>query len=225
MAFDYESSTKHAYKDRTVADEYHAAFTEAVTWKTFRAHFIAKREQRIIREFLDRAQPKKALDIPCGTGKLAPVFAGRQCSVVAADISPDMLEIARVGYGRELGDRATFELCDIEQVAHRFAAAGLDTVVCLRLMHRVPADVRGRALDAIARVAPRAIVSFGISSAYHRARKKIRNMVFREPDRPLCQETMEGIRQELARNFEVVDLRHVSPVLSEEVVFLLQSRH
>ena len=47
----------------------------------------------------------------------------------------------------------------------------------------------------------------------------------REPDRPLCQETMEGIRQDVARDFEVVDMRHVSPLLSEEVVFLLQSKH
>jgi SAM-dependent methyltransferase len=224
MAFDYESSTREAYKDAQTAADYHSAFTGHVTWKTFRAHFIAKREKIVVATFIEQLGSRKVLDIPCGTGKLASVLAEHGCEVIGADIAPSMLAIAEATYERLLGDRGSVEICDIEDSAARFADAGVDTVVCLRLMHRVPPEVRDRALEAIARTAPRSIVSFGISSSYHRVRKRVRNVVFGEPWRRLCQETMVGIRGELERHFEIRRMRRVAPALSEEVVFLLESR-
>ena len=224
MVFDYEARTKNAYKSTGVARGYHAGYTGKVSWQTLRFHFIARREQRVIADFVAALRPSKVLDIPCGTGKLAAVFAARGCEVIAADISAEMLEIAGHEYQRAMPGRASWEVCDVEQVASRYAGAGIDTVVCLRLMHRLPADVRSRALDAIARVAPNAIISFGISSPYHRARRRLRNLVFRRKNRPLCQDTLHSMREELRRNFEIRGMRRISPLLSEEVVFLLQSR-
>ena len=224
MAFDYESSTREAYKDAQTAADYHAAFTDPVTWKTFRAHLIAKREKMVVATFIEQIRSRKVLDIPCGTGKLANIFAEHHCEVIGADIAPSMLAIAKATYEQSLGDRASVEICDIEHSAARFADAGVDTVVCLRLMHRVPPEVRERALEAIAQTAPRSIISFGITSSYHRVRKRVRNVVFRESGRRLCQETMVGIRGELERHFDIRSMRRVAPALSEEVVFLLESR-
>jgi 2-polyprenyl-3-methyl-5-hydroxy-6-metoxy-1,4-benzoquinol methylase len=225
MGFDYEASTRDAYKDGGVAREYHGEFNGPVTWRTLRAHFIARRELRVVGRLLGRIEAATVLDIPCGTGKLAPVVAGKGCQVVAADVSPDMLQIGKETYLRHLpAEKARFRVADVENLRRDLGEDRVDAVLCLRLMHRVPADIRARMLSEIAATAPFAIVSFGLKSTYHRIRKALRSAIFRVENKPLCLATAAELRSELTPRFEILAEARVSPLASEEIVFLLRSR-
>ncbi|MGE0278749.1 MAG: methyltransferase domain-containing protein [Nitrospiraceae bacterium] len=223
MTFKYDLLTKNAYKNAGTARRYHDAFTGKKNWKSLRAHFIATRERRVVGSFLRRIGARRVLDIPCGTGKLASVAQELAIDVVAADISPEMLELAKESYGAT-SIAAKFALCDAERVHQDIELVGLDAVVSLRLMHRVPQEVRSRMFTSFAKAAKYSIISFGLSSIYHRARKRLRNFIFRESPQQLCLQTMRGMEVEVAPHFTIIETRHVSPALSEEVVMLLKSR-
>ena len=83
MNFDYERDTKDHYKRAEVATEYHAAFTSDRGWKAWRHRVVADGERDAVRRMLARVPHARVLDLPCGTGKLAPVFAGLGSSVTA----------------------------------------------------------------------------------------------------------------------------------------------
>lgn len=229
MDFDYSTITRNHYKNSNVAETYHDAYASRLTWGTLRFHVVARREQRCVARLLDVVSASRILDMPCGTGKLARVFSKRQQDVIAADISPEMLEIARRTYGVERGLRVQFAIVDAEEVSSRFEGAGIDVVVCLRLMHRVPTSVRARILREISKTSRYAIVSYGVESAYHRLRRRVRRAVFGggggaagQTDR-LCQQTMSAIDAEVRESFRVVRTTSIAPLLSEEVIFLLES--
>lgn len=224
MDFDYRRSTKEAYKDAGVAKEYHEAFNKRLTWRNLRARLIAEREKRVIGSLLDSIAVKKVLDIPCGTGKLAPVMAARGYSVVAADISKDMLTIAQQSYSAAAVKEVEFAIGDAEKVYEQWAGREIDAVVCLRLMHRVPESVRQVMLSEISKLSRYAIISFGVNARYHRIRKKLRYVLFPEPEMQLCLTKLNDIHKELAQHFRVISQVWVAPFLSEEIVFLVESR-
>ena len=136
MGFNYDRDTKNHYQDDRVAREYHAQFANAKGWKAKRHKLIADRERRVVAEFLARVTHGSVLDAPTGTGKLAPVFAKLGASVVACDISANMLELARTEFSKH-GLEARFRICDLER-ATATLENDFDVAVCLRLLHRVP---------------------------------------------------------------------------------------
>jgi SAM-dependent methyltransferase len=226
MKFDYESSTRDAYKSSGVAARYHSDFTGRLSWRRFRFRYIATREQRAVELMLNKITARTILDIPCGTGKLAPILARPRYRTIAADVSADMLAIARQSYGAAGAPAHTeFHVTDVESVSRALAGGNVDAVVCLRLMHRVPRVVRARMLAELARVAKYIIVSFGIDSPYQSFRRRVRNALFgggKGDD--LCLDKTAVIEADLTDRFKILGKRWVSPFLSEEIVFLLEVR-
>ncbi len=165
-----------------------------------------------------------ALDLPAGTGKLAGTFAALGTRVVASDVSSSMLKLAESEYSRAGCKGASFQVEDATDLAH-FRDGSFDVVVCLRLMHRVPAALRKLMLSEFARVAPYAIVSFGIENGFHRARRGVRAAVFGGSRDALCFCSVEQARAELSPCFDILRRVWIAPVLSQEMVFLLRSRH
>ena len=90
---EYERLTLLRYQDGAVARHYHSEYAGPWTLTTLPARVVAMRERRIIDQAMsngfDHAAPpvRKVLDLPCGAGKLAVVFARHPFSVIAADIS------------------------------------------------------------------------------------------------------------------------------------------
>ena len=225
MVFDYEDSTKNAYKNPTVVQKYHTDFSGRVGWRTFRFHYIARKERELVNGLLSLIRAESILDIPCGTGKLAVLLAKRSGRIVAADISEDMLKVAKQSYmAAGCDDRVSFAVGDVEHLCDHFGNLELDAVVCLRLMHRVPTETRKRMLDQIARTAKYAVISFGIDSPYHKLRKKLRRLMFGGAVPDLCLEGIENIRREIATAFHIERECRISPLMSEEVLFLLRSK-
>ena len=86
-----------------------------------------------------------ALDLGCGTGRVAGLLAAQYDQVLAVDLSEQMLGVAR---SRRSHPRVTYALDDLSDVTGRY-----DLVVSVMVLHHVP-DLP-RALDHIAElVAP-----------------------------------------------------------------------
>jgi len=175
----YDRLTRRHYQDRSVAQRYCDEYTGPPTLRTLPARLIALRERRIIDRamtYICGAGPvQRIIDLPCGTGKLASVFAHFQCTVVAADISSEMMEIADPEYRKLAGFAG---LVQTDAAATTFADAEFDAVVCLRLLHRVPYNVRESILTELNRICRKyVILSAGIDSQLQGLRRDLRRVV------------------------------------------------
>jgi ubiquinone/menaquinone biosynthesis C-methylase UbiE len=110
-------------------------------------------EKRAIRRGLDalesasHAKANSALDVPAGAGKLTQILETRYRRVVSGDISQAML--AKSGASNPLVVDAT----DLP-----FSEEEFDVVVCLRLLQRVPEEVRDQIVGELCRVAKLGVV-------------------------------------------------------------------
>ena len=221
MAFDYQQNTKDYYQSTDVASSYHAAFAGERGWRTLRARIVASRERATVAHFLQRVPHDRILDLPAGTGKLAPVFAAAGGAVVACDISAEMLEIAQREYPAAGCTEAVFRICDAEQITATLQQR-FDVAVCLRLLHRVPPDVRGRVLAELAASADHAIVSMGIETGYHRARRQVRSWFFGDGTDSFCYESLRAVEEQFEKHFKILSRRSILPGVSQEMIFLLR---
>jgi ubiquinone/menaquinone biosynthesis C-methylase UbiE len=221
--FDYETHTREYYQNDETAGEYHEAFTDSTGLNGLRFRLVASRERAALKASLQQISHDRILDIPAGTGKLAPVFSSLESSVVAADVSKAMLAIAREEYrSRDYGN-VSFVCTDAETIS-RTIDDDFDVVVCLRLLHRVPREVKTTILAELARVAEYAIVSFGADSTYHTYRRRARQFVFggAAEDHAAGYEPLDEIDEMVAEHFDVLDRRWVIPVFSQEIIYLLK---
>ncbi|MFN9773699.1 MAG: class I SAM-dependent methyltransferase [Burkholderiales bacterium] len=222
MDFDYERDTKDHYKRGDVAEEYHAAFTSDRGWKAWRHRVVAESERDAVRRLLGRVPHERVLDLPCGTGKLAPVFADLGSSVTGCDISADMLALAEREYATR-GVVSRLRVCDAERIVETLGER-FHVAVCLRLLHRVPSSVKRSILAQLRGCADHAIVSAGIESTFHRGRRVVRRAMFGGDASALCFAAEEELLGLIEEHFEIVERRWVIPFASQEMVFLLRPR-
>ncbi|MEO1719019.1 MAG: methyltransferase domain-containing protein [Pseudomonadota bacterium] len=90
----------------------------------------------------------RVLDVATATGHTAFAFAPHVASVVASDLTPEMLDQARAQADERNLTNVSFELADAEELA--FAADSFDLVTCRIAPHHFP-DC-GAFVDAVARV-------------------------------------------------------------------------
>ncbi|MGH8125944.1 MAG: class I SAM-dependent methyltransferase [Rhodanobacteraceae bacterium] len=223
MSFDYERDTRTFYQDDATAQRYHDMFVSKTGWRNLPSRLVARREQRTVEALLARVRHRNALDIPAGSGKLAGVFASLGTRVVAADIAASMLERATAEFLRVGHQEVDFRVADAADLS-AFQDNAFDVVVCLRLMHRVPSPLRQRMLEELARVAPCAIVSFGIESGFHKLRRSTRAAIFGGSKHALCFCSAKRAHAELEPLFEITAQRWISPALSQEMIFLLKAK-
>ena len=96
----YEIDTKNAYRNEAKANAYKNQYTQGIKW----ARFTMWQQKKIITKFLDTCNLEsedKVLDIPCGAGYIGSVLAKYEASVVASDISEEMMELAKNEYNSE----------------------------------------------------------------------------------------------------------------------------
>lgn len=217
--FDYTSEMKNHYKDSDVAEEYHKSHKEDGPW---RHRLIANRERTTVKSLLKEVPHQSALDIPTGTGKLAPVFAETGTSVLACDVSEAMLERAHREFSDNNVKNVRFQICDAEAITETVEEK-FDVAVCLRLLHRVPTEKKRDILSELGEVADHVIASTAIESRYHQIRRRTRRRLTGENEsRGNCYETPETTRRIFSERFEIVARRPVLKLLSQEYVYLLR---
>lgn len=223
MAFDYQRDTRAHYQSDQVAQRYHEAYTGKIrSFKAVRVRLVARWERKTVDRFLSKIPHETILDLPTGTGKLAPIFARRGSRVTACDISENMLDIARQVYRNLDYDSVEFTVCDAEHAAG-ISGQPFDVAVCLRLLHRVPFEAKDRILAQLAAASRSTILSMSVDSAYQRMRSKVRRIFFPGMS-PIVQEDFSRSHARLERHFEVVEARWISRAFSREMVFLLKSK-
>lgn len=217
-SLDYSEEMKEHYKSDSVAQEYHEAYSDDGNW---RHNLIANRERNAVASLLKKVPNDSVLDIPTGTGKLAPVFAETGSTVVACDISENMLNIAEAEYDRHGVSDARFQVCDAEEISSTLDGR-FDVAISLRLLHRVPTDVKRTILSELGAVGDYVIVSTAIETSFHKIRRDIRQRVLGGDERNHGYESPKATRGILTDEFEIIASKRVLPVLSQEHVYLLR---
>ena len=115
------------------------------------------REQRLLTQLLTQCQLAKGtvLDVPCGYGRFAPVYARLGITAIGADVSYGMAHLAAANYRRP--ERERWLCADV--LALPFTDSVFDGVLCIRLLHHRYSDAeRQRILCELARVSRRSVI-------------------------------------------------------------------
>ena len=131
-----------------------------------------------------------------------------------------MLLIAKSEYHKSIDkNNVEFITCDAEKLQSTTDIPNVDLVICLRLMHRVPSDVRKNMLSSFSGLSENLIVSYGIDSRYHRIRRYIRRFFVGNKDPYSSQLTpIRDIKNELKLFYEVQEVKYINKLLSNEVL-------
>ncbi len=178
QSIDDFSSFRDRFVSREQAERYRDRF------RTGRRKRIDHLERRTLRRLLDGIGPLSvALDIPAGTGRLAPLLAQVADRVLLADGSPTMLEVAREGLsGLEVECLET----DVRCIA--LETGSVDLVLCHRFLHHIhDAEARARILSEFARVSRQYVIISYYTPGFRDQWRWLRSRVIpgaRRRDRP-----------------------------------------
>lgn len=218
-SFNYNKDTRLKYQDTEYAQQYHKEYFEKLSLKNFAPKIIAWRECSLIAKMLRSCstEPKKILDIPCGTGKLASVLSKfSSASKVAADISTQMVAVARNFYAGVPGFRG-FIRADLTSAP--FEDNTFDCVICLRLFHRVPPELRKMMMTELARMSRSyVIISFGVSGTIQNMRLALKKSLFNNLTVPYPAESGEILQLAKDLNLRVERISSVLPLFSAEII-------
>lgn len=144
----YEKKKRH-YQSDNVASRY-----DDVRFIKLSHRLRNRRKLAAIRKAISTAaelghEIKNVLDIPCGTGRLFPLFIDNKISFTGADISREMMGMARNRFGKS-GFLSGMVRCDAEYLP--FRDRSFDSVMSIRFMFHVPKEVRHNILKEMARI-------------------------------------------------------------------------
>jgi len=215
----YETDTLNAYRSKQRAAEYKHYHTQGWSW----ARFSTWREQRLLARELSRyswSADDRLLDIPCGTGILGKLLHAFPLQIVASDISPEMMDLARDEYpaDRLLG----CVQADITKTG--FPHRSFACVVVIGFMHRVPLDIKRAALCEIYALSNRVvIITCSVDSPLQRLKKKVLAIIRRGIPPAPCPAPLRDIAAECeAAGLRVVRSFMVVPFLSAEAMLVLE---
>lgn len=159
------------------------------------------------------------LDVPCGTGQYCWAIAKKGFQMVASDISLAMIQQARNQNGSENGQVGFFR-GDIFSLP--FPTKSFDAAMCLRFTNLVGPELRVKAVQELARVAPVVVVSY-----YHPYTLKYCSRWTRQAlggrNKLKPRLTRTALRQEIeATGLRLERLITVVPVLSEAWIAVLR---
>jgi SAM-dependent methyltransferase len=149
----YEKDTLNAYRSKARAAQYQRYHTRAWTW----ARFATWREQRALARELARyawTPDDRILDIPCGTGILGKLLHSFPFRIVASDISPEMMELARNEYPPD----RLIDCVQADITRTSFPRASFSCVVTLGFFHRAPTEIKEAALREITALSRRVVI-------------------------------------------------------------------
>jgi ubiquinone/menaquinone biosynthesis C-methylase UbiE len=127
-------------------------------------------EMRLIdRAFRHIPKTHRVLDVPCGGGRVTVHLSKKGYRMSAADLSENMIEIAR-----QAAPDVTVEKQDVERLT--YPDKHFDTIVSFRLFHHFPTpEIRQRAINELCRVAAHNVVlSYFSPVSWTSMKRKIR---------------------------------------------------
>jgi len=181
------------------------------------------REKRAVQAALSQCglgRQARVLDLPCGTGLLADLFATQPYDVVGADISLEMIQVARPYYA---ADR-TAGFVNADALALPFPPGTFDCVVSIGFFHRLPPAIRQQVLATLRDVSRgKLIASFSLDGMARRLKLALLRVLrprFASAPAPVTLRELEAELQQAG--WRIAHRWTVAPVLSSESVFLLE---
>jgi SAM-dependent methyltransferase len=146
----YERAKTH-YRSVEIAETYDSWRYESARGRRRNQRDLAAIERAVAEAERRGAAIATGLDLPCGTGRLAPLLRRRGVEAVGADIALEMMRVAR----RKQGAMPYIQ-CNAEQIPHRDGA--FDAVFSIRFLFHLDAGARSRILREMRRVSRRWLV-------------------------------------------------------------------
>jgi ubiquinone/menaquinone biosynthesis C-methylase UbiE len=219
LTYEYEKDTRQAYRNVQKAHTYKGYQSRELTW----GRLTSWREWTIIQGVLTRCSlpvQAKILDIPCGSGIMGRIFRLFPHPVVAADISLEMMGLAREDYN--FAHFLGFVQADITRTP--FDPGDFACIVIMGLMHRLPAAIRRKVLSEVAALKPRyAIISYSLDSPWQRLKQRLlKRLKAGYSSAPVPASYGDIVRELQAEGFQVRRFCHTIPLLSAEIVLALE---
>ncbi|RMD85147.1 MAG: class I SAM-dependent methyltransferase [Candidatus Dadabacteria bacterium] len=209
---------KRFYQSREVAEDY-----DFHRWGTpERARRNLKKWRTILAALAQADDIHTILDLPCGTGRFTGSLAESGYEVVGADISLEMMRIARRKLGHVDGLHG-YVRADAEMLPLRDGA--FDCVMSIRFLFHLDPETRVRVLREMARVASRwLILDYRHKYSYRYATWKLR-WVLGLTRVPLVRVSRAQVEEELnAAGLELVAILPVTRVFSDKWIVLARKR-
>lgn len=218
MSTNYEKETRSGY-GATKARSYKNQQTKDICW----ARITTWRERVNVESALAWCNLKKidkVLDIPCGSGIMADILLRFPARIVASDISEEMMNLAREDY-RGLNFKG-FIKADITEAP--FKNESFHCVVIIGLMHRLPLDIRLKALRGAVSLCSRfLIVSYSIDSPAQRVKQWfLRKLSQSHKSAPVPTRMKDIVREVNSNGLTVKKIYRVVPILSAERILILE---
>ena len=213
----YISETRDRYRDKKTAFTYQSGYDKGLNIKRMRNRLIAYFEKKAILRALSRCEGiKNILDMPCGTGKLSEILSERYETYVGVDISKEMMD--------EIKLERPINLVQADGTSMPFENNFFDASVSLRLIHRLPAQIKLDVLNELCRVSNNYVIfSFTKNSLYNRLLVGTKNLLRIGPEKIVmdAMKEYEGLLN--VNGYRMVDSFSVLPSISNQHIFLFEN--
>jgi SAM-dependent methyltransferase len=214
-SYDYK---KQFYQDDVVARDYDFHRFGSPE----RARRNAKKWRTIERALAVTENVRRVLDLPCGTGRFTGHLAARGCDVVGADISLEMMRVAREQTG-DMEGVSGFVRADAEALP--FADGAFDCVMSIRFLFHVDPRTRIAMLREMARVSRRwLLLDYRHKYAYRYASWWLRRRLRMTGGRLERVRRIDVERELAAAGIRLVGIFPVARVFSDKWIVLGEKR-
>jgi ubiquinone/menaquinone biosynthesis C-methylase UbiE len=160
------------------------------------------------------------IDAPCGTGRLTGLFLQHGLTAIGADISQEMIDVAR---HRTAWWNGKVAFARMDFVSFPLSDASVTAIFSFRFLPHIHSEERIRMLREFRRVSQRwVIISLSLSTPWHRFRRVLKDFLgLPKPVRHPV--TNAALADELARaGLREVERFWTFPILSEQVVVVCE---
>lgn len=208
-------ATQH-YKNQDIAREY-----DKVRFSSLAGRVFNNQERRIIREcFSNYPRNTVILDLPCGTGRLAETLLESGLRVHGADISDEMLGVARERLAR-FGDRFTTEVTDAMKLSG--SEPQFDATLCARVLMHFPLETQIEFVRGVASMTRKTVViNHSLNSPYQRFRRWVKKLLHHQnPARyPVTNSEIERLLK--AAGLVEVGRHRINSLISEAIYIVAE---
>lgn len=208
-------ATRH-YKNPDIAREY-----DRVRFSSLPGRVFNRQEKNIIREsFSDLPRETVVLDLPCGTGRLAETLLEAGLRVHGADISDEMLAVARERLAR-YGDRFTTEVTDAFQQTG--GEPLFEAALCARVLMHFPLETQIQFLRGVTLMTRKTVViNHSLNSPYQRFRRLIKKLLRhqRPAHHPITNSEIKRLLS--AAGLVEIERRRINSLISEAVYIVAE---
>lgn len=173
----YIDETRNRYRDPSVASTYKAGYEGKLSLDVLRNKFVAFFERSAVKRALTNcSNVNTVLDVPCGTGKLTSILNDLEKFYVGADVSFEMMQ--------EIDDKRNACLVQADGTMLPFKDGSYDVVISLRLIHRLPADVKKAFIRELSRTSKKYLIfSFPKDSVFYKTINMVKRCVGIVPEK------------------------------------------